>query len=218
MRIPPSLFDIPSRPLADAFNIRYSTKYYDAESDLYYYGYRYYAPSLHRWLTRDPIAEKGGLNLYGFCANCGVLKFDAEGKNIYLYSGNDSDCIVNNLFHQFVAVDVWSCKGKRARKVDVRGFSFAWTKHGKWTTGGRSWLGRPGFVLPGFWMEGVVYEQLSIVGMVESEKKTQAWQDRKWLREMLGKLRRKDVYSVYRHNCRNFSQMEFDNAPGMKIK
>ena len=44
MRIPPSLFDIPSRLLADAFNIRYSTKYYDAESDLYYYGYRYYAP------------------------------------------------------------------------------------------------------------------------------------------------------------------------------
>ena len=79
MRIPPSLFDIPSRPLADAFNIRYSTKYYDAESDLYYYGYRYYAPSLHRWLTRDPIAEEGGLNLYGFCENQVPHQVDSIG-------------------------------------------------------------------------------------------------------------------------------------------
>ena len=79
MRIPPSLFDIPSRPLADAFNIRYSTKYYDAESDLYYYGYRYYAPGLHRWLTRDPIAEKGGLNLYGFCENQVPHQVDSIG-------------------------------------------------------------------------------------------------------------------------------------------
>ena len=84
MRIPPSLFDIPSRPLADAFNIRYSTKYYDAESDLYYYGYRYYAPGLHRWLTRDPIAEEGGVNLYGFCENASVFKYDSDGLLSYV--------------------------------------------------------------------------------------------------------------------------------------
>ena len=84
MRIPPSLFDIPSRLLADAFNIRYSTKYYDAESDLYYYGYRYYAPSLHRWLTRDPIAEEGGVNLYGFCENASVFKYDSDGLLSYV--------------------------------------------------------------------------------------------------------------------------------------
>ena len=71
-------------PLADAFNIRYSTKYYDAESDLYYYGYRYYAPSLHRWLTRDPIAEEGGLNLYGFCENRSTFEIDARGEMAYV--------------------------------------------------------------------------------------------------------------------------------------
>ena len=42
---------------------RFSTKYYDAETDLYYYGYRYYSPSLGRWISRDPIEEEGGLNL-----------------------------------------------------------------------------------------------------------------------------------------------------------
>ena len=36
---------------------RFSTKYYDAETDLYYYGYRYYSPSLGRWISRDPIKE-----------------------------------------------------------------------------------------------------------------------------------------------------------------
>ena len=36
---------------------RFSTKYYDAEADLYYYGYRYYSPSLGRWISRDPIKE-----------------------------------------------------------------------------------------------------------------------------------------------------------------
>src|SRR6266487_1220596 len=45
---------------------RFSTKYTDAESDFLYYGFRYYNPSTGRWLSRDPIAERGGPNLYLF--------------------------------------------------------------------------------------------------------------------------------------------------------
>lgn len=37
--------------------IRWSTKYQDPESDLIYYGYRYYTPSLDRWLNNDPLNE-----------------------------------------------------------------------------------------------------------------------------------------------------------------
>ena len=33
---------------------RFSTKYTDDETDLVYYGYRYYVPSTGRWLSRDP--------------------------------------------------------------------------------------------------------------------------------------------------------------------
>jgi len=44
----------------------HSTKYLDSETGLYYYGYRYYSPSLGRWLSRDPLAETAGLNLYAF--------------------------------------------------------------------------------------------------------------------------------------------------------
>ena len=61
------------------FHFRFSTKYHDAESGLVYYGYRYYAPTLGRWLTRDPIEEQGGLNLYGFCGNNANGLYDANG-------------------------------------------------------------------------------------------------------------------------------------------
>ncbi|MBQ7478876.1 MAG: hypothetical protein IJT01_08240, partial [Selenomonadaceae bacterium] len=57
----------------------FSTKYYDAETGLYYYGYRYYSPDLGRWLTRDPIEEDGGDNLYAFCGSNGVERYDYLG-------------------------------------------------------------------------------------------------------------------------------------------
>ncbi len=46
-------------PMADAFPFRFSTKYYDSETGLYYYGRRYYSPDLGRWLNPDPIEEEG---------------------------------------------------------------------------------------------------------------------------------------------------------------
>ena len=61
-----------SGTMADVFSIRYSTKYYDAETGMYYYGKRYYVVVLCRWLTRDPIEEQGGVNLYEFCGNDGI--------------------------------------------------------------------------------------------------------------------------------------------------
>jgi uncharacterized protein RhaS with RHS repeats len=44
-----------------------------------YYGYRYYDPLTGRWPSRDPIDERGGLNLYGFVGNDGVAKSDVLG-------------------------------------------------------------------------------------------------------------------------------------------
>ncbi len=59
---------------------RFSTKYRDTETDLYYYGYRYYSPSLGRWLSRDPVEERGGLNLYAFVNNDPVNRVDWLGQ------------------------------------------------------------------------------------------------------------------------------------------
>ena len=63
---------------------RYSTKYWDEETGLYYYGRRFYSPELMRWKTRDPIEEEGGANLYAFCENNAVNGFDALGMKMKL--------------------------------------------------------------------------------------------------------------------------------------
>ena len=44
---------------ADVNPFRFSTKYQDNESGLYYYGFRYYSPGQGRFLNRDPINEPG---------------------------------------------------------------------------------------------------------------------------------------------------------------
>lgn len=66
-------------PMAHANKFRFSTKYQDDESEYLYYGYRSYNPSTGRWLSRDPIGEKGGLNLYGFVGNDPIGHFDKKG-------------------------------------------------------------------------------------------------------------------------------------------
>jgi RHS repeat-associated protein len=48
-----------SGALADVNPFRFSTKYLDAETGLYYYGYRFYNPEVGRWVNRDPLTEKG---------------------------------------------------------------------------------------------------------------------------------------------------------------
>jgi RHS repeat-associated protein len=58
---------------------RFSTKFTDTESGLVYYGYRYYSPSLGRFINRDPSEESGGINLYGFVGNDPVGRVDLLG-------------------------------------------------------------------------------------------------------------------------------------------
>ena len=58
---------------------RFSTKYCDDETGLYYYGYRYYAAELGRWLSRDPIGEVDGSNYYSFVSNDGINFYDTFG-------------------------------------------------------------------------------------------------------------------------------------------
>jgi RHS repeat-associated protein len=45
-----------------------------------YYGYRWMDPVTGRWPSRDPIAERGGKNLYGFVGNSGINHLDYLGK------------------------------------------------------------------------------------------------------------------------------------------
>lgn len=57
----------------------FSTKYTDMETGLLYYGYRYYDTVAGRWPSRDPIEERGGVNLYGYLYNSAVNLYDCIG-------------------------------------------------------------------------------------------------------------------------------------------
>ena len=55
-----------------------ATKFKDWETGLDYYGYRYYDPSNGSWISRDPVEEMGGLNVYGY------LGSDPQNKTDFL--------------------------------------------------------------------------------------------------------------------------------------
>jgi RHS repeat-associated protein len=69
-----------SGPLASENCYRFSTKEFDEESGLYDYGYRPYDAELGRWVSRDPIGERGGMNLYGFVGNDAINRIDVLGN------------------------------------------------------------------------------------------------------------------------------------------
>ena len=68
-----------SGTMAGVNPFQFSTKYTDSETGLNYYGYRYYNPSTGRWIGRDPIQEKGGMNLYESVENDPVDLLDFLG-------------------------------------------------------------------------------------------------------------------------------------------
>jgi RHS repeat-associated protein len=57
----------------------YHGEFRDKESEFAYYGYRYLDTQLGRWLSRDPIGERGGKNLYAFVENQTIDKLDMYG-------------------------------------------------------------------------------------------------------------------------------------------
>ncbi|WP_265593489.1 RHS repeat-associated core domain-containing protein, partial [Verrucomicrobium sp. BvORR034] len=65
----------------NACPFRYQSKYYDAETGLSYFGFRYYSAKLGRWISRDPLGEEGGFNLYGYCGNDPVNRWDYLGMD-----------------------------------------------------------------------------------------------------------------------------------------
>ena len=81
---------------------RFSSEYHDDETNLVYYNYRYYSPELGRWLSRDPIEEEGGVNLYvmtgnnaiGYIDNLGLwAKVKPDDPNDFVYCAQKGDTL-----------------------------------------------------------------------------------------------------------------------------
>lgn len=72
-----------SGPDARSNCIRFSSKWQDDETGYLYYGYRYYDPGVGRWLGRDPISERGGLNIMSLANQDPINGFDSLGVYVY---------------------------------------------------------------------------------------------------------------------------------------
>src|SRR5690606_34413564 len=57
---------------------------YAAANELYLIWYRIYDPVHGRWLSRDPIGEAGGVNLYGYVGNGPIIGRDPYGLYSFL--------------------------------------------------------------------------------------------------------------------------------------
>ena len=64
--------------VAEYKTIRYSAKERDL-TGLYYYGFRYYAQWLMRWINPDPGGDIDGINLYLFTRNNPICRLDSNG-------------------------------------------------------------------------------------------------------------------------------------------
>jgi RHS repeat-associated protein len=62
---------------------QWSTKEFDSTSGLVYYLYRFYSPQIGRWLSRDPVEERGGVNLFALLSNDPVNGNDVNGLANY---------------------------------------------------------------------------------------------------------------------------------------
>jgi RHS repeat-associated protein len=87
---------------------RHSAKPRDRETDFYYYGSRYYAPWVGRWISCDPSGLKEGVNLFVY-ANCTPpCARDRTGR------AARQDAKAND-------VDLHGSQGKRGQKDPVSG-------------------------------------------------------------------------------------------------
>ncbi|WP_425485742.1 RHS repeat domain-containing protein [Limisphaera ngatamarikiensis] len=66
-------------PAAGSNQFRFSTKRTEDGTGLVLYEYRAYSPALGRWLSRNPIEERGGLHLYAFVRGDPIGRIDPLG-------------------------------------------------------------------------------------------------------------------------------------------
>jgi RHS repeat-associated protein len=58
----------------------FAGKHYDKETGLVYFGARYYAPLLHKWISPDPLGNLQSDDLYQYCFHNPLKYIDPDGK------------------------------------------------------------------------------------------------------------------------------------------
>ncbi|AGZ37875.1 hypothetical protein PVLB_25480 [Pseudomonas sp. VLB120] len=87
--------------------IRFPGQYQDCETGLHYNRHRYYEPRQGRFISRDPISYRGGLNLYAYTPNP-VGWTDASGLCSTRLNRNLGGIKYDNLqAHHIIPEEIW---------------------------------------------------------------------------------------------------------------
>jgi RHS repeat-associated protein len=202
---------------------KWSGRQVDVETGLQYNRARWYDPTTGRWTSQDPLGFKAGdSNLYRYAQNAPLKSTDPSGRSIYVITGANPAKIpftnipnpVNKALHQDIAVDTWKMQGGRWVKTGRHYYTFSATgTFYPWF--GSNWLGL-----------GTSWTATGVTGVVSDETKNRRVGDgtvsrllqttpaednafKAYLDTFVGK---EDGYSVARHNCRLYSQWQFDIA------
>ena len=70
---------------AVAWDFLFHGQFEDEETSWQNYGYRFYVPELGRWINRDPIGERGGVNLFAMVINNPIRWVDFLGRWFWDY-------------------------------------------------------------------------------------------------------------------------------------
>ena len=134
---------------------QFSTKYEDEESGLLYYGYRHYDPTHGRWLNRDPIEERGGVNLYGMVGNDSMNWIDFLGRERKPSSGDNENTAFEDAVGDYIdgqvedAMDDLISGDQRAAARTARSIY-------SWLATGGAFKGRPfAAKMMRLWLDGV---------------------------------------------------------------
>lgn len=83
---------------------QFSSKRYDKESDLFYFGKRYYDPSIGRWITPDPLGFVDGPNRYAYLLNNPMSMQDMYGLFSFSSLWNSFSDAVSSAFGKVMSV------------------------------------------------------------------------------------------------------------------
>lgn len=85
-------------------DLAFTGHYFHGPSQLYLTPYRAYDPDTARWLSKDPLGERGGLNLYGYGFNEPINSIDMNGLDVYELRRTAHAC-GGSLDHTFIFID-----------------------------------------------------------------------------------------------------------------
>lgn len=172
---------------------------------------RSYSANLGRFLNRDTIEERGGLNLFAYVQNNPISSTDPSGKDQYVTSGNTTVYPFSpaNWAHASFCVDLWSCDCK----VNYGRTCFSF---GTQTTNVHIGNTNVPFNFP--FVGGVYPEPNGDVSTnTDGRKHTTCQQDKNTLNNLLNQLGQPGFYGYYSSNSNTWSNTQFFTAPGTYV-